>query len=324
MKNTDSTLAVGKKVLQIEADAVFALIERLGEEFNRAVLLIYNCTGRVVVSGVGKSGVIGRKIAATLSSTGTPAVFMHASDGMHGDLGVLREQDVIIWISKSGDSEEFNGTLPLLKRINVPIIAMTGNVNSKLVKNSDVVLDVSVKEEACLNDLAPTASTTATLALGDALAISTLNKRHFSKEDFAYLHPGGSLGRQLLLKIDTVMFTGDQVPIVKTASNFREIILEMNTKRFGCTCVLDDSGELVGIITDGDLKRLLERQENLDILTAGEVMTSNPKTVEIGSLAAKAMHIMKKYNIMQIIVIDGSGKPVGMVHLHDLLNEGLF
>lgn len=322
-KTKDSSLEVGKKVLQIEADAISTLIDKIGDQFEKAVDLIYNCKGRVIVSGVGKSGVIGKKISATLCSTGTPAVFLHASDGLHGDLGVVRSEDIIIWISKSGNSEEFNGSFPLLKRIGLPIIAMTGNKNSQLVKKSDVVLDVTVKEEACPNDLAPTASTTATLAMGDALAIAVLNKRNLSMEDFAYLHPGGSLGKQLLLKIGDIMYAGEYIPVVSESASFREIILEMNAKRFGSTCVVDVNGKLAGIITDGDLKRLLEKGKNLDRLTAKQAMSPNPKTIGMGSLAAKAMHIMKSYDIMQIIVVDDDNYPVGMVHLHDLLNEGL-
>jgi len=322
-KKKDSSLEVGKKVLRIEADAILTLIDKIGDQFEQAVDLIYNCKGRVVVSGVGKSGVIGRKISATFCSTGTPAVFLHASDSLHGDLGMVRSEDIIIWISKSGNSEEFNGSFPLLKRIGIPIIAMTGNMKSQLVKNSDIVLDVTVKKEACPDDLAPTASTTATLALGDALAIAVLNMRNLSREDFAYLHPGGSLGKQLLLKIDDVMYTGKYIPVVSESASFREIILEMNAKRFGSTCVVDGNGKLAGIITDGDLKRLLEKWDNLDKLAAKQAMNPNPKTVSMGSLAAKAMHIMKSYDIMQIIVVDDDNDPVGMVHLHDLLNEGL-
>ena len=318
-----SARETGKAVLQIESDAITALIDRLDSHFDRAVECILNCTGRIVVSGVGKSGVIGQKISATLCSTGTPAVFLHASDAVHGDLGMVRREDVVIWISKSGNSEEFSSSFPLLKRIRVPIIAMTGNLNSQLVKNSDVVLDVTVKEEACPNDLAPTASTTAALAMGDALAIAVLKKRNFSREDFAYLHPGGSLGKQLLLQIEDVMHAGDAIPVVSKSASFRDIILEMNAKRFGGTCVLNGDGTLAGIITDGDLKRIVRDREDLDTLTADMVMSPNPKTVKAGTLAAKAMYMMKSYDIMQIIVVDEVNKPVGMVHLHFLLGEGL-
>ena len=299
------------------------MIDRLNEQFVKAVELIFDCKGRVVVSGVGKSGVIGQKISATLCSTGTPAVFLHASDGLHGGLGMVRSEDIIIWISKSGNSEEFDGSFPLLKRIGVPIIAITGNMKSQLVQNSNIVLDVTVKEEACPNDLAPTASTTATLAMGDALAIAVLKQRNFSREDFAYLHPGGSLGKQLLLKIDDVMYTGDHIPVVSKSASFREIILTINAKRFGGTCVVNGDGTLAGIITDGDLKRLLKKPENLDNLQAQAIMSPNPKTVRAGTLAAKAIHIMKSYNIMQIIIVDNANNPVGMIHLHDLLKEGL-
>lgn len=322
--DSDSIIEIGKRVLQIEKDAIGALENRLDNQFEQAVSLIFQCRGRVVVSGVGKSGVIGRKIAATLSSTGTPAVFMHASDGMHGDLGVMRSDDVVIWISKSGNSEEFKGMLPLLKHINVPIIAITGNLESNLVRNSKLVLDVSVTEEACPNDIAPTASTTATLAIGDALAVAVLKKRKFTPEDFAYLHPGGSLGKQLLLKVDDIMSTGEDMPVVSENAGFREIILEMNSKRFGGTCVLDKEGRLAGIITDGDLKRLLEKDHDLGSLTAGSVMTRNPKVVETGELAAKALHILKQYNIMQIVVVDKSSIPLGMIHLHNLLDVGFY
>lgn len=318
----ESSCEAGRKVLEIEADAVSALIERIDEQFEKSVDLLYECTGRVIVSGVGKSGVIGRKIAATLCSTGTPAVFLHASDGIHGDLGLVQNNDVVIWISKSGNSEEFKSSFPVFKRIGVAIIAMTGNTKSNLDKKSDVTLDVSVKEEACPNDLAPTASSTATLAMGDALAIAVLKKRNFSREDFAYLHPGGSLGKQLLLKIEDIMYTEENIPVVTKSAEFAEIIIEMNKKRFGGTCVIHDNGSLAGIITDGDLKRILTKGANFNGLTAEQVMSKSPKTVNKGTLAAKAMHIMKSYNIMQIIVVDKDDTPIGMIHLHDLLNEG--
>ena len=320
--DNNSIREVARRVLKIESEAITALIERINEQFEKAVDLIFNCKGRVIVSGVGKSGVVGRKLSGTFCSTGTPAVFLHASDGLHGDLGVVQSDDVMIWISKSGNSEEFSGAMPLLKRIGVPIVAMTGNMDSQLVKNSDVVLDVSVKEEACPNDLAPTSSTTAMLAMCDALAVAVLTKRNFTREDFAYLHPGGSLGKQLLLKIDNVMYTGDYIPKVSKNASFQEIILEMNAKRFGSTCVIDENGKLAGIITDGDLKRVLKNTNEINTITAEQVMTKNPKTVETGTLAARAMHIMKSYNIMQIIVVNTELEPVGMIHLHDLLKEG--
>lgn len=318
-----SSRNAGRAVLEIEARAVRALIDRIDDQFDHAVDLLYKCEGRVVVSGIGKSGVIGQKIAATLCSTGTPAIFLHASDGLHGDLGMMRSDDVVIWISKSGNSEEFEASLPIMKKMGVSIIAITGNMSSYLVKKSDATLDVSVAEEACPNDLAPTASTTATLAMGDALAIAVLKKRKFSREDFAYLHPGGSLGKQLFLKIDDLMYTDENIPVVSRKSTFSDVILEMNKKRFGSTCVVNEDGSLAGIITDGDLKRILTKDVNIKGLTAEKVMSKNPKTVKKGTLAAKAMHIMKSYNIMQIIITGDDSIPLGIVHLHDLLNEGL-
>ncbi|MFC1553643.1 SIS domain-containing protein [candidate division KSB1 bacterium] len=319
----DISVKEAKRVLKIEAEAVNALIDRIDNNFIKAVELIYNCKGRIIVSGVGKSGVIGKKIAATLCSTGTPAVFLHATDGVHGDLGMLRKEDVIIWISKSGNSEEFNDSYPLLKRIGIPIIAMSGKMDSKLVKYSNVAIDVSVKEEACPNDLAPTASTTAALAMGDAIAVSVLKKKNFSREDFAYLHPGGSLGRKLLLLIEDIMYAGESVPVVSVKANFKDVILEMNSKRFGASCIVDEDGVLAGILTDGDLKRILRDSKNLDKLTAKDIMSENPKTIKKDTLAAKALVIMKDHDIMQLIVTDENNKPVGMVHIHDLLNEGL-
>ncbi len=322
-KTVKSSLDTGREVIRIEAKALSALIDKIDEKFDEAVELLYNCTGRVVVSGVGKSGVIGMKISSTLCSTGTPAVFLHASDGLHGDLGIVTKNDVMIWISKSGNSEEFKSTYPLLDRIGVPIIAITGNMNSHLEKYSSVALDVTITEEACPNNLAPTASTTATLAMGDALAIAVLKKRNFTKEDFAYLHPGGSLGKQLLLKVDDIMQTGDLVPIIKQNASFHDIVLEMNSKRFGSTCVVNDDRSLAGIVTDGDLKRLIQDRQDLDTITAVQVMNKSPKTVTTGMLAAMAMHIMKTHDIMQIIVIDEKSSPVGMIHLHHLLDVGI-
>ncbi|RKY86818.1 D-arabinose 5-phosphate isomerase [candidate division KSB1 bacterium] len=313
----------GKEVIRIEASAVKELEKRINKEFKKAVDLIYNSKGRLIISGVGKSGLIGKKIAATFSSTGTASVFLHSSDGIHGDSGVVRKGDVVICISKSGNNDELNTLLPILKHVEVPIIAITGNPYSNLAKFSDVILDVSVKEEACPNDLTPTASTTATLAMGDALAMAVLEKRNFSDEDFAFLHPGGALGKKLLLKIDDIMYTGDFLPIVRKDTSFKEIILEMNAKRFGCTIVLDEDDKLCGIITDGDLKRIFQNKENFLSLKAEDVMSKNPKTIKKGNLAIKALNILKEYNIMQLVIVDNDNRPAGMIHLHDLLKEGI-
>ena len=320
---TSSSIDAGKEVIRIESKALSDLVDRINGNFEEAVELIYDCTGRIVVTGVGKSGAIGIKLSATLCSTGTPAVFLHASDGLHGGLGIVTQDDVMIWISKSGNSDEFKSAYPLLKRIGVVIIALTGNMDSHLVKYSDVVLDVTVDEEACPNNLAPTASTTATMAMGDALAIAVLKKRNFSREDFAYLHPGGSLGKQLLLKVGDIMHTEELIPIVKKNASFHDLILEMNSKRFGSTCVVDDKGILVGIITDGDLKRLIQERSEINSVTADMAMSKEPKSVTIEILAAKAMLIMKTYDIMQIVVVDDARCPVGMIHLHHLLEEGI-
>ena len=313
----------GREVIKIEAKAVKELENRINEDFEKAVNLIYNSSGRLIISGLGKSGLIGKKIAATFSSTGTASVFLHSSDGIHGDSGMIRKGDVVICISKSGNNDELNLLLPILRRIDVPIIAMTGNLHSNLAKSSNVIIDVSVGEEACPNDLTPTASTTAAIAMGDALAMAVLEKRNFSKEDFAFLHPGGALGKKLLLKIDDIMYTGDFLPIVRKDTPFKEVVLEMNSKRFGCTIVLDMNAKLCGIITDGDLKRIFKDKENFLSLKAEDVMSENPKTIKKGCLAIKALNILKKYNIMQLVIVNDDNKSIGMIHLHDLLKEGI-
>jgi arabinose-5-phosphate isomerase len=258
-----------------------------------------------------------------MNSTGTPALYLHPADAVHGDLGVVRKEDVVICISKSGDTVEVLRLIPIFKRIGVPVISMVGNLNSQLARLSDYVLNVSVKEEACPYNLAPTASTTATLAMGDALAIALLEKRNFTVENFALFHPGGNLGKRLLLKVEELMVSGKDVPIVRTSTPMKETIIEMTSKRLGATCVVDDNGKLVGIITDGDLRRLLQRTENVFGLTAGEVMTRNPKTIKKDALAVVALQEMEHYNITQLVVIDDERFPIGMIHIHDLVKAGL-
>lgn len=316
-------IEIGKRVIQIEASAVAELEKRIDENFAKVVELILNSQGRVIITGVGKSGIIARKIVATLNSTGTPALYLHPVDAIHGDLGVVRKEDVVICISKSGDTVEVLRLIPIFKRIGVPIISMVGNLNSQLARVSDYVLNVSVKEEACPYNLAPTASTTATLAMGDALAIALLEKRNFTKENFALFHPGGNLGKRLLLKVEELMVVGNEVPIVHISTPMRETIIEMTSKRLGATCVVNDEGKLVGIITDGDLRRLLQRTENVFALTAGDVMTKNPKTIKKDALAVTALQQMETYNITQLVVIDDEKKPIGMIHIHDLVKAGL-
>jgi arabinose-5-phosphate isomerase len=312
-----------RQVIRKEAEAVSRLIDRIGPDFERAVEIILNCQGRVIVTGMGKSGLIGRKIAATLTSTGTAAIFLHPAEGMHGDLGIVQRNDCIIAISKSGETDEFYLLLPIFKRLGAPIIAITGGVTSPLAEKSDAVLDVSVDQEACPNNLAPTSSTTASLVMGDALAVALLLQRGFSQDDFAFLHPGGNLGKKLILKVADVMHTGSAVPIVAETTNMKEAILEMTSKRLGVTTVVDDGGRLSGIITDGDLRRLVEKTDRVFALTASKAMTRRPKTISQEALAAEALNVMEQHSITSLIITDGANKPVGIVHLHDLLKTGI-
>jgi arabinose-5-phosphate isomerase len=323
MQTSDRTIAKGREVIAIEGKAVQALIPRLGKEFASAVDLLEQCKGRVIVTGVGKSGIIARKIVATMNSTGTPAVFLHPSDAVHGDLGIVSRDDVVICISKSGNTAEMNKLLPMFRRLGVSIVAMVGAMHSPLAQQADVVLDASVEAEACPHDLAPTASTTATLALGDALAVALLDRRDFDKEDFAMFHPGGSLGRRLLLKVDELMTSGEAIPRVTPGVPLKDAIVEMTSKRLGCTCVMRPDGTLEGIITDGDLRRLLQTTSDISTLTASDVMTRDPKTARQGSLAGGVLEEMEEFKITQIIVVDTRNRPVGVVHLHDLVNAGL-
>ena len=311
-----------KKVLKIEAEAISALTERINESFVKAVDLIFFCKGKIVVTGVGKSGLIGQKIASTLASTGTPSFFMHPAEGIHGDLGMLSKNDVVIAISNSGESNEISQIIPVVKRMGLPLISMTGNHSSTLAKSGDAVLDVSVKEEACPLGLAPTASTTATLAMGDALAVAVLDKRGFNKEDFALLHPGGSLGKRLLVRVSDLMHTGEAIPLVTENTVMKVALFEITSKRLGVTGVIDDEGFLEGAITDGDLRRAMEK--GLDVLNkkASEIMTRNPKKVDTDALAAEALQKMEQHSITSLFVVDGE-KVAGIVHLHDLLKAGV-
>jgi arabinose-5-phosphate isomerase len=321
--NAEATIQSGKEIIRIEAEAVVALESRINGSFAAAVDLIFNAKGRVVLTGTGKSGIIARKIAATMNSTGTPSAFMHPSDALHGDLGMVTPNDVVICISKSGDTAELRQILPRFHHLGVKIIAMVGNTGSSLSKQSDIVLDISVKEEACPYDLAPTSSTTVALVMGDALAITLLQKRNFTKEDFAMFHPGGSLGKQLLLKVEALMVTGKDIPVVNESVSLSNAIVEISSKRLGATCVVDNSGALSGILTDGDLRRLLQRTTDISNMTAQQVMTKNPKTIHKDILAARALKAMESYKITQLVVIDESQHPVGMIHLHDLVEAGL-
>lgn len=314
-----------KRVLKVESDSILDLAERIDENFSRAVEILYRCKGRVVVMGMGKSGLVGRKIASTFASTGTPSFFLHPAEGLNGDFGMLAREDVVIAISNSGETRELMEVLPLIKRYGNLLITLTGNLKSALAKAGDVILNIHVKEEACPLGLAPTASTTATLALGDALAVTLMEMKGFQEEDFALLHPGGTLGKRLLLKVEDLMHVGDAFPMVLESTLMKEAIFEITSKRLGVTGVCNGEGHLVGVITDGDLRRALERFSDLLNRKAGEVMTRNPKWIEQGALAAKAVQKMEEFSITSLFVCGPSGDkvPVGIIHLHDLLKAGV-
>jgi arabinose-5-phosphate isomerase len=318
-----ATLQRARRVLAIEGAALAALADRLDARFERAVDILAGCRGKAIVTGMGKSGLIGRKIAATLASTGTPAAFLHAAEAVHGDFGAVAKDDVVLALSHSGETQEILRLLPLIKRFRLALIAMTGAPESTLGKAADVVLDTSVPDEACPLGLAPTASTTAALALGDALAVVLLERRGFTEDDFAVLHPAGSLGRRLL-KVGELMHSGDAMPLVARGAPFAEAVLEMSSKRLGVTGVVDDTGDLIGVITDGDLRRALARSVELRSLCAADLMTAGPKVIEPSALAARALADMEQYSITSLFVIaPGSRRPAGIIHLHDLLKAGV-
>lgn len=316
---TDKLLEAGRRVIRLEAESLTALEDRLDISFVHAVELLARSEGRVIVSGIGKSGIIGRKIAATLTSTGTPATFLHPVEGLHGDLGIVGRNDVAILISKSGESEEMRGLLEYLSRLGVPMIAMTGRVDSTLGRSATIALDCSVAEEACPHDLAPTTSTTVTLALGDALAVALLQTKGFSREDFARLHPGGALGRKLTLRVADVMLTSDY-PWLRETATMRECVVLLAEKR-GTVPIVDEDRRVLGVVTAGDLTRLMERSEKFLDVEVGEVMNRQAKTIESDELAAGAVFIMEKFGIMALPVVADT-KLVGIVHLHDLMRAG--
>ena len=313
----------GKEVVRIEARAVQALESKIDKSFEDAVNLVAGIAGRVVITGMGKSGLIARKIVATMNSTGTPSIFLHPSDAVHGDLGMVRPEDAVICVSNSGDTEEVIQLLPMFKRIGVPIVSILGNRSSKLGRESDFVIDASVEQEACPYDLAPTASTTAALAVGDALAIALLEKKNFTAEEFAMLHPAGNLGKRLFLKVEELMIKGKDIPKVLGTATLRETILGMTSGRLGAVCVVNSSNDLLGIVTDGDLRRLLQKDTDFAKVKAEDIMTRNPKVIKPNILAVSAIEEMENFNITQLIVIDDARKPIGMVHLHDLVKAGL-
>lgn len=325
LSNSDS-LEECRRVIRIEAQAVEALLGRIDGNITRALDLLEACnrrSGRVILTGMGKSGLVARKIAATLTSTGTASLFLHPTEAVHGDMGVVNPSDSAVVVTKSGRTDELAALLPAFRLVGIPVIGLLGDPNSPLAENCDIVIDVSVREEACPMDLAPTASTTAALVMGDALAIALLHRRGFTQEDFALLHPGGTLGRRLLLKIDSIMHTGDEIPRVSVSTSLKDLIVEMTGKMLGATCVLDEDDRLVGIITDGDLRRLLERQVDLSGVAARDFMTPDPKTIHPDALATRAIHLMEKHSITQLVVVDKRDELTGIVHLHDLLKAGI-
>jgi arabinose-5-phosphate isomerase len=318
-----SSLEEGKRVLLIEAQAVSGLIDRLDHRFAEAVNFLYQCKGKVVVAGMGKSGLIGQKIAATLASTGTPSFFLHPAEGVHGDLGMVARRDAMIAISNSGETQEVLQLLPFVKRINIPVVALTGRMGSTLAKHCDVALDISVPEEACPMGLAPTASTTATLAMGDALAVALLQKRGFKPDDFAQFHPGGTLGRRLLIKVKDLMHGDSDVPSVQAHVSGTEAIVEMSTKKLGMTTVVDEAGCLMGIITDGDLRRFIQGGGDFSRITAADLASRHPKTIGPDELATTALGLMEQHSITALVVGESGQAPVGVIHLHDLLKNGI-
>lgn len=320
--NQADLLSLARDVLAIESDAITALAARLDESFARAHALMLNCSGRVVVAGIGKSGHIGSKIAATLASTGTPAFFMHPAEAAHGDLGMITADDVVLALSNSGESHELIALLPAIKRKGARIVAMTGNPRSSLGQAADVHLDAGVSKEACPLNLAPTASTTAALALGDALAVSLLEARGFSRDDFALSHPGGSLGRKLLVHVRDVMHQGEALPVVSTAASIRDALFEITRKGLGLTAVTDAGGELLGVFTDGDLRRAMDKDIDLKQAAIADVMTRRPKTIDANRLAVEAVQQMEQSKVYVLLVTD-AGRLVGAIRMHDLLQAGV-
>ena len=318
MKNI---IAIAKKTIEVEARSIKQLSDLINNDFEKAVEIIIQCKGRLVVSGIGKSAIIAQKIVATLNSTGSPSIFLHAADAIHGDIGMVQQQDVVMIISKSGDSPEIKVLVPLIKNFKNPIIAMSGNVHSYLAKCADIFLNTTVPEEACPNNLAPTSSTTAQMVMGDALAICLMEIKGFDTDDFAKLHPGGTLGKKLYLRVAD-LFINNEKPSVKSESTLKEVILEITKKRLGATVITDDNEKILGIITDGDLRRMLEKDITRIEVEAKDIMTRKPKTIESSELAVDALDVMRKKNITQLIVTENN-KYAGILHLHDLVREGI-
>ena len=313
---------LAKEVFDIEAKSILRLKDNIGENFDKAIEILYNCKGRVIVTGMGKSGLIGKKIAATLSSTGTPSYFLHPAESTHGDSGIITKQDVVIAISNSGETQELLNLLPIIKRFGVLMIGMTGKMGSTLAQASDVVLDISVEREACPLNKAPTASTTATLAMGDALAVCLLEKRGFTEEDFLIFHPSGALGKGFLYKVSDLMKTED-LPIASESDSFNKVVEIITAHKLGMAMILNSKGELSGVLTDGDIRRTLMKYGNTSNLIIKDVMTAEPKRINPAAYGASALHLMEKYSITALAVVDENNKPVGVIHIHDLLKAGV-
>jgi len=323
MTLSHSLIESAKRTLSLEITALQELLPRLGEDFVRACELMLACTGRVVVVGMGKSGHIGKKIAATLASTGTPAFFVHPAEASHGDMGMLTAGDLVLALSNSGSTAEILTLLPLIKRLGVPLVSLTGRKDSPLAEAAEVNLDAAVKQEACPLQLAPTASTTAALALGDALAVALMEARGFTAEQFALSHPGGALGKRLLLRGSDLMHSGERLPQVPHSASLKQALLEMSSKGLGMTCVVDDNGRLAGIFTDGDLRRAFDRELDLRSLGIASLMTQNPRVAQPSMLAAEVLHLMQTHKINALVVVDSDNRPLGALNMHDLLRAGV-
>jgi arabinose-5-phosphate isomerase len=317
----NSIKQIALKTIELEAQSVAALSLFINDDFEKAVSAIAGCKGRLVISGIGKSAVIAQKIVATLNSTGSPSIFMHAADAIHGDLGIVQQEDVVMIISKSGESPEIKVLVPLIKNFGNILIGMVGSIDSFLAKKSNIVLNTTVEQEACPNNLAPTSSTTAQLVMGDALAISLMELKGFQSDDFAKFHPGGTLGKKLYLRVSD-LYNDNEKPKVMTGQSLKEVIVEMTAKRLGITAVVDAENNLLGIITDGDLRRMLEKNTAIDKVKANDIMTANPKTIEPDELAVDALDQLRRHGITQLVVVE-EGKYFGIIHLHDLIREGL-
>ena len=322
MMTATSINDLAKEVFDIEAKSILRLKDNIGENFDKAIEILYNCKGRVIVTGMGKSGLIGKKIAATLSSTGTPSYFLHPAESTHGDSGIITKQDVVIAISNSGETQELLNLLPIIKRFGVLMIGMTGKMGSTLAQASDVVLDISVEREACPLNKAPTASTTATLAMGDALAVCLLEKRGFTEEDFLIFHPSGALGKGFLYKVSDLMKTED-LPVASENDSFNKVVEIITAHKLGMAMILNAKGELSGVLTDGDIRRTLMKYGNTSNLIIKDVMTAEPKRINPTAYGASALHLMEKYSITALAVVDENNKPVGVIHIHDLLKAGV-